>query len=90
MDEELREEFQILNGYREELKKALISKVSIYVYQLLKIADHITLCDHLANKTESEKNILNTSSYFWGKCAERWIKYKVDPKSTVRLQSEKT
>lgn len=89
-DEEPREEFQILSVYSEELRKALISKVSIYVYDLLKIADHITLCDHLADKTEPEKNILNTSSYFWGKCAERWIKYKVDPKSTIRLQSEKT
>lgn len=91
MDEGIREEFQILNEYSEELKKALISKASIYVYRLLKIADHITLCNHLAKKTESENHIIHTSSYFWKKCVERWIEYKkVDPKSTIQLQSKKT
>lgn len=90
MNEELREEFQILNGYSEELKKALTAKLPMYVYQLLKIADHITLCDHLAKKTESEKAILYTSSHYWGKCAERWIKYKIDQKNTSRSLLKKT
>lgn len=90
MYEELREEFQILNSYGEELRRALVRKVCVAIYRLLEIADHTTVCDHIA-KTETEKNILRTTAHYWEKCAEQWVKNKLDRTEAVQsIKSIKT
>lgn len=90
LDDEVREEFQILHGYSEELKRVLVMKVLLAVYRLLEIADHKTLCDHLANKTIAEKTILSTLDYYWEKCAEQWVKNRLDRGKTFQSVQSQT
>ncbi|MDO8496116.1 MAG: hypothetical protein Q7S43_01540 [bacterium] len=76
-DDTLREELQILNGYCEELKKALVTGQVISPYRLLIIADHITLCDHLV-QSRFEKVIVSWTLSYWEKCAKQWMRQKIN------------
>ena len=88
MGDELREELQILNGYREELKNALKIERSVSPYRLLTIADHITLCDHLV-KSRFEKVLVLSALSDWEKCAKQWIKQKVDQRNSISPEPSK-
>jgi len=89
-EEDVREEFQILHDYSEELKRVLTMKTPLTVRRLPEIIEHITLCDHLPNKTGSEKNILSASVYYWEKCAEQWLKHRLGRKKDAGSQTQKT
>lgn len=75
MADELREEFQYLGSYYSELRTALNTKILMPLPGLLKIADHIRLCDHLA-KTEAEKHLVYITTYYWENCAKQWIEQR--------------
>ena len=90
LDDEVREEFKILHGYSEELKRTLTMRVPLAIRRLLEIIEHITLCDHLPNRTGPEKNILSASVYYREKCIEQWVKHSSERKKDTESQPQKT
>lgn len=89
MTDECRKEFKRLNGYRYELQQTLTTETTMPIRRLLKIADHIKVCDYLS-QTSFEKELISTSVYYWEQCAKQWIKNKVDQKNAVQPQPRKT